>query len=121
MLLGDLFTYTIISQDEGLIKAKITINPTHNIFEGHFPGVPILPGVCQVQAIKEILEQVLNKTLRYNKVRDVKFMAMVTPDKMPSLNCEISYKPDSNDIKVNVLLTYNEQNILKLRGNLCQI
>ncbi len=121
MLLGDLFKYTILSHYEGVIKANIAINPNHKVFEGHFPGVPVLPGVCQVQAIKEILEQALNKSLRYSKVRDIKFMHMVIPADMPILECEIAYKPDSDDIKVNIMLTFDEKNVLKLRGNFCQI
>lgn len=119
MLLGDLFTYTILKQEEGVIEAEIEINPTHHVFDGHFPGVPVLPGVCQVQAIKEILEQALNKTLRFNKARDIKFMAMVNPNEMPTLNCAITYKPDGDELKTNVMLTCKEQNILKLRGNFC--
>ena len=27
----------------------VEIDPTHPIFEGHFPDQPVLPGVCMVQ------------------------------------------------------------------------
>lgn len=118
MLLGDLFTYRILNQEEGKLKASIEINAKHQVFEGHFPGVPVLPGVCQVQAIKEILQNVSGETLKIEKVRDIKFMAMVIPEKMPVLNCEITFTLSEGAYKVNAALLHEETSILKLRGNL---
>lgn len=118
MLLGDLFTYSVLEQEEGKLIANIEINAEHQVFEGHFPGVPVLPGVCQVQAIKELMQDATGNKLKLGKVRDIKFMAMVIPEKMPVLNCEISYSLNDDSYKVNAVLKHDETNVLKLRGNL---
>jgi 3-hydroxyacyl-[acyl-carrier-protein] dehydratase len=64
ILLGDFFEIVSLETEEGNINALIEINAEHNIFEGHFPGQPVVPGVCQMQMIKEILEQVLEKEIQ---------------------------------------------------------
>ncbi len=61
MLLDNL--YHIVEQEIGeqTITATIALHTTHPIFEGHFPGQPILPGVCQTQMCVELFN-VINKT-----------------------------------------------------------
>lgn len=118
MLLTNLFTYQINSKTEATVSATIAINAAHEIFNGHFPGVPVLPGVCQVQAIKEIMEEVLGTSLQYDNVRDIKFAGMVLPDKMQKLDCSIDYSVVDNGYKLSASLMFSQQSILKLRGNL---
>jgi 3-hydroxyacyl-[acyl-carrier-protein] dehydratase len=36
------------------IIAKYYTDPKHPIFEGHFPGNPIFPGVCQVEMMAQV-------------------------------------------------------------------
>ena len=61
MLLNDFFTINDKVSSETEIWAELYINATHKIFEGHFPNQPVVPGVCMMQMIKEILEQVIGK------------------------------------------------------------
>jgi len=59
MLLHDF--YKIISLEktaESKYLAMILINEEHEVFQGHFPGNPIMPGVCMMQIIKELTEQI---------------------------------------------------------------
>jgi len=35
--------------DAGILNSRIALNKDHPVFEGHFPGNPILPGVCTVK------------------------------------------------------------------------
>ena len=55
MLQGNFFTINHIHQDENSVKASIELNPVHPIFEGHFPQTPVVPGVCMMQMVKEVL------------------------------------------------------------------
>ena len=32
-------------------RFSLELNPEHPVYEGHFPGNPVVPGVCQVQMI----------------------------------------------------------------------
>ena len=57
MLLDDFFTIIDLEKTDESVISNIKIDPSHKIFEGHFPGNPITPGVVQVQLVKEILEK----------------------------------------------------------------
>jgi 3-hydroxymyristoyl/3-hydroxydecanoyl-(acyl carrier protein) dehydratase len=44
---------------------RIKLNPNHEIFSGHFPDNPILPGVCVLQMVKEISQHTAISRIGY--------------------------------------------------------
>ena len=118
MLLGDLYSYKIKEHCDGKIDAVIELNKKHLIFKGHFPEYPLVPGVSQVLMVKEILNRCLNLNLQLISSKSIKFLAMITPNEIETLQLSISYKKEAdNSYKVNALLYGNETNFLKLKGN----
>ena len=65
MLLNNFFELNnlIVSDDRTNAAAKATLNPKHPIFDGHFPESPVVPGVCMIQMIKEILSVILQEEI----------------------------------------------------------
>jgi 3-hydroxyacyl-[acyl-carrier-protein] dehydratase len=101
ILLGDFFDIVSLETTEGNINALIEINADHKIFEGHFPGQPVVPGVCQMQMIKEILEQVLEKETQVSTAAEMKFRAIIDPTQNNSISATIRYSmEEGNKIKV---------------------
>ena len=48
--------YTILSSessDSTIWTIQVKLNPGHPVYQGHFPGHPVVPGVCLLQLIKE--------------------------------------------------------------------
>ena len=81
MLLKDFYTIVELdSSNKESIKAIIDLNKQHEIYKGHFPGNPIVPGVCLTQLIKEVMENVENKNLSLIYASNIKFMAVVNPE-----------------------------------------
>ena len=77
-MLDDFYTLNQIApQGEGKYICRITLNPAHPIFAGHFPGNPITPGVCMLQIIKELTEKITQKKLFLSKTSQVKFMTLI--------------------------------------------
>ncbi|MCH5599874.1 hypothetical protein [Niabella ginsengisoli] len=79
MLIDNLYTIEQFDNANEKLTATIIIDEGHKIFEGHFPGQPVLPGVCQLQIVKELLEKGLNKTLFLSEASQCKFLQMVDP------------------------------------------
>ena len=77
MLIEGLYTIEVLKNTEADITAKIKLNASHEIFKGHFPGNPIMPGVCMMQIIKELTEKVLDKNLFRQTSTNIKFMAKI--------------------------------------------
>lgn len=91
MFLNDLFTITYSEQINDVVSAEIKLSENHKIFAGHFPQTPILPGVMQIQIVKEILEQHLNRELQLKNMLTCKFLRIIDPAEIPILNFTIKF------------------------------
>lgn len=116
MLLKDF--YKIISlekNDSQKYLAIIFINKNHEVFKGHFPGNPIMPGVCMMQIIKELTEQITENTLMMQSLSNVKFMALINPEINPELRLELDIiTTEDGLIKVKNTTFFDQTVALKL-------
>jgi 3-hydroxyacyl-[acyl-carrier-protein] dehydratase len=92
MSLDDLYSIDIINTDAEKVVAAISIDPAHPVFEGHFPGSPVLPGVVQLEMMKKVMEKHLNRALSMTEMSTCKFLEVLNPMQTPSLTIEIKYK-----------------------------
>jgi 3-hydroxyacyl-[acyl-carrier-protein] dehydratase len=117
MLQNELFTFTGIIAEGDVVKANVIIDPTHPIFEGHFPGQPVLPGVCTTQMVKELLENYIQKKTRLVKALDIKFLAVIVPqaDKLIRIELKTAATAD-NLIKAEASLSDEGITLFKFKG-----
>ena len=114
MLIQGLYTTEAFNKNEEGISAQIRLNPTHEIFKGHFPGKPIMPGVCMIQIIKELTERSLGSDLFLSIASNVKFMAIINPETNPILTIDINLTEMDGLIKIKSTTTFGETVALKL-------
>lgn len=116
MLLQDFYTIkSITKNDDHNYVVVIFINEKHDVFKGHFPGNPIMPGVCMMQIIKELTEQITNTTLVMQSLSNVKFMALINPFVTPELRLELSITTTEDDlVKVKNATYFGDTVALKL-------
>ena len=93
MLLNKLFTIDTIEVSPSMdrVTVQILLNKDHPLFKGHFPGNPILPGVCTVQIIKELLEESLHKVLILTKANTIKYHGFINPDVTPRIQFDLKF------------------------------
>lgn len=101
---------------DGKLTASVTLNPEHAVFSGHFPGQPILPGVCQLALVKELLQRHLQKKLRLTQADQVKFMAMVDPRRTPELQMSIQLSEADGIHSVQAVLSAGDLVFLKSKA-----
>ncbi len=116
MLLQDFYTIqSIVKNDDHNYVVVIFTNKNHEVFKGHFPGNPIMPGVCMMQIIKELTEQLTNTTLVMQSLSNVKFMALINPFVTPELRLELNITTTEDDlVKVKNTTYFDETVALKL-------
>ncbi|MGQ7947268.1 3-hydroxyacyl-ACP dehydratase [Flavobacterium sp. WC2509] len=116
MLLKDFYTInTLENTADSKYKAQITINEKHEVFQGHFPGNPIMPGVCMMQIIKELTEQITACSLFMESLSNVKFMALINPFVNPELFLELDVTTtEDNLVKIKNVSYFGETVALKL-------
>lgn len=117
MLLDSLYTIISLDHTPGLIIADIELNEDHEIFQGHFPGQPILPGACMLQMIKEILQKEIFVSLQLKKAGVMKFLEMITPKENKLLQININYQQETEEIfRINAFIKSKEKLYFKFNG-----
>lgn len=116
MLLKDFYKVEQIEKvSEGKYNTIVFLNNEHAIFKGHFPGNPVTPGVCMMQIIKELSQEIVESSLLMTSSSNVKFMALINPDKNPRLRLELEISGDINsEIKVKNTTYFDDTVALKL-------
>lgn len=118
ILLNDFYTLLHHEPSPGSVKAKISINKNHKILEGHFPGLPIVPGVCMMQIIREIMEVTTNKSLSLTGADNMKFLSVINPDQNTEVEVAITYVEETPKIMVNATLFAGTLTFFKLKATL---
>lgn len=110
--------YKVLSEEkttDSKYSITILVNEKHEIFKGHFPGNPIMPGVCMIQIIKELTEKITESTLMIQTLANVKFMALINPENNPELRLELDITmTEDHLVKVKNTTYFNETVALKL-------
>jgi 3-hydroxyacyl-[acyl-carrier-protein] dehydratase len=98
MLINDFFNLINIESSESSIVSTIKLNASHTIFDGHFPNNPVTPGVVQLQIVKELLENGLNRTCLLKEVGRCKFLAILNPNDTPEILITINFTIIEDDM-----------------------
>lgn len=119
MLNNDLYTISGFEDQTGVLNCTLQLNAAHKIFEGHFPGQPVLPGVCMLQIIKELTEKATGKKLFLTEAAQCKFLSMADPVKTPSLIAAVHYRQtDAATITINGTLKSGTATFFKIAAQL---
>ncbi len=117
MLQGDFFNIHKLEKTDLEIKADLVINAGHKIFEGHFPGHPVVPGVCMMEMIKEIMEEVIGKKSNLLSAAEMKFLAIIDPQENTHIQAALKYSTEENgSMSVSASLFNHERTFFKFKG-----
>lgn len=74
-----------VSPEDNLVRAEATVPVESTIFEGHFPGHPIMPGVLLIESMAQTSGYLLLALYRFERmpflagVREAKLRSFVEP------------------------------------------
>ena len=118
MLKDDFFTITTLGVDTDSFMATLELNEKHAIFNGHFPGQPVVPGVCMMQMVKEVTETALGKKMMLTKAEELKFLQLTNPTENKTLELLLHFRMEENG-KINFTASLSKENSVcfKFRGH----
>lgn len=123
MLLENKF-YRVISWErhaEGLgATYHVAILPECNVYDGHFPGDPVCPGVCNMETIKECAVMLAGEQLRYTSIKQCRLTALATPTVCPEVDVEIILTEKENGYAVQATIADEKQTYMVLKAQLCR-
>jgi 3-hydroxyacyl-[acyl-carrier-protein] dehydratase len=122
MLTGNFFdiqSFTCTRNEEAQQNYAVVVSliEGHPIYQGHFPGNPVVPGVCQVQMVKELVEKAVRVPVKLTESDNIKFLSMINPLVNPQLDFNIVVKPAGvQQFSVTASIGSGELVFLKFKG-----
>ena len=96
---------------------QLELNPDHPVYQGHFPGNPIVPGVCQVQMISELISIITGHSFRLIHADNVKFLSMMVLDKKSTIDADIRIRTEDNgNISANAVFKAGDTIFIRFKG-----
>lgn len=120
MLLENKF-YRVLSEErgEGLsAKYRVAILPECNVYDGHFPGDPVCPGVCNIETIKECAILLCGEQLRYSTIKQCRLTALATPTVCPEVDVQVNLSPSGEGYALQAIIADDRQTYMILKGQL---
>jgi 3-hydroxyacyl-[acyl-carrier-protein] dehydratase len=118
--------YTLIetsSDTENNYMCKIRFNASHEIYQSHFKGNPITPGVCIVQIAKELAEILNGHSLIISEIKNLKFLNVIIPHEFPEVDFQLTFtlNEENKALRAKVLVFSGEMVFAKLNFSLSVI
>jgi 3-hydroxyacyl-[acyl-carrier-protein] dehydratase len=117
MLQNDFFTINAVNGEGYSFTVILELNATHRIFDGHFPGRPVVPGACMMQMVQEVTENVLSRKLKLMKADKIKFIKPIDPNSNRILEMQLSFsRREDESLNVSASLSDKERICFKFTG-----
>ncbi len=118
MLLGNFFRINHIEHATDTDTVQVSFDASHEIFKGHFPHLPVVPGVCQMQMLEEVVSHITGTEFRIIEAGQVKFLALLNPVKSQNITLEISRKAEGSGLSVTARYYDQAETFFRFKGKL---
>ncbi len=118
ILLNDFYFIRSIDVNDTNISAELEFKVDHDIFKGHFPAMPVVPGVCMMQIVHEIVERETGSAKRVREVQQMKFLTLINPQVSHKVKLALSYTiTEHNMVRVTASLLNEGVVYFKFKGD----
>ncbi|MBQ8361784.1 MAG: hypothetical protein IJX44_07560 [Bacteroidaceae bacterium] len=118
MLIHDYYTIESNSIEGGIGDFCIRLNAGCRVYQGHFPGKPVSPGVCNIQMLKELAELMAGQRLFMNNLQQCRLTTLITPDEHPTLKANLLLEKIDGGYKLRAALGQDEAVFLEMKAEL---
>jgi 3-hydroxyacyl-[acyl-carrier-protein] dehydratase len=118
MLLDSLFIVKKYAAEGSEIKATLELDENHAVFKGHFPDQPVVPGVCMMQSVKELVERYVKQKLTVIEADNMKFLSVLDPRVNKVIQATVSIVNKESSFSINASLFADNVTFFKLKATL---
>ena len=112
-----LYSVKSFIKEDSQLNAEIQLNPSSEIYKGHFPDNPVTPGVLQIEMVKSVLSAHYQQKFRLLKMNSSKFLAILNPDKTSVVKLQLNIQEESEEeIKLSGILKDGDTTFMKIQG-----
>lgn len=123
MLLDNRFYKVLKEESDGQQGTyTVAILPDCNVYDGHFPGNPVCPGVCNIETIKECAIRLTGKELRIKTIKQCRLTAIASPTVCPEVTIAITAIPtNESTYTIQATVKDTQQTYMEYKGTMeCQ-
>ena len=114
MLVDRFYTVEFFENSSAGFVCGVIFPAGHEIYQGHFPGQPVVPGVLQIQTVRELTEKAVGRVMFINEVVSAKYLRMIVPG-VSVLRVEAVLKGESDAISLTAVIKDAESVYSKLK------
>jgi 3-hydroxyacyl-[acyl-carrier-protein] dehydratase len=87
-----------LNVSEGTVTVEAQVPKESTIFEGHFPGYPLMPGVLLIEAMAQTSGWLLIALMKFERmpflgaVKEAKMRGFVTPGELLTINASVVHE-----------------------------
>ncbi|HEU6449168.1 MAG TPA: hypothetical protein VFV23_12085 [Verrucomicrobiae bacterium] len=88
-------------QNDGAKLFEFNFSARDDVFAGHFPGRPILPGIFQIEIARAAAEWACDRRFAVNEISKSKFQRPILPDEPLKLELKLTETDDMVSARAN--------------------
>ncbi len=100
------------NKESGDITAKFCYSNEREVFSGHFPGMPIVPGIMQLEMVRFCVAAIMEKKYQIAGIKKAKFIFPIKPGDMIYINLTMNHK--TNHIQIRAQLDIDGNTAAKI-------
>lgn len=103
---------------DGFHTIDVSLDSKHPILRGHFPSMPVVPGVMQLALVRRCAEKILGHPLQWIKIDKAKFFTPWTPETGPSARIRLKLTHDEfqKSWQIEAFILKDAVNFLSVKG-----
>lgn len=115
--MDDLFDVVSSYATPDSVSAAIRINAEHRLFDGHFPNHPVLPGVCMMRILHDLLEAATSAKLHLSRAGNIKFLHVIDPSHANEFAVQIGYTRVAEVLDMQGSISDDQQVYFKMNAS----
>ena len=120
MLLKDKFFAVLheekISANEAVYLCELKSDC--DVYQGHFPGKPVSPGVCNIEMIRECAELLTGENLLIQTIKQCRLTAIATPTVCPEVDVTVNVSVNDDACVVLATIADASQTYMEFKGQM---
>jgi 3-hydroxymyristoyl/3-hydroxydecanoyl-(acyl carrier protein) dehydratase len=105
-------------EKDGFYNFEVNLDSKHPILRGHFPGMPVVPGVMQLALVRHCAEKITGYSLQWAEIDKAKFFTPWTPETGPAacIRLKVTYNEFRKCWHVEAFVYRDATNFLSVKG-----
>lgn len=91
-----------------------------NVYEGHFPGKPVAPGVCNIEMIKECAMMLTGARLVIGTIKQCRLTAVASPQVSPRVDVSVEVAKTEAGYSIVAKIADAQRSYMEMKGELLE-